>query len=204
MKLIIIRHGESIADIMNVIEGRADFELTKRGLFQASLMSEYVKKNYNVNRIYSSTLKRAKQTSEQLSSLITIPITYSKDLMEFDNGKLAGLSREVATILYPKKEGLQYDESMYEMESLKSFNIRAQKVLNEIIENTGIDETIVIVSHGGLINQMYHSFLHNDLANQTHYPTGDTGVHLWEIKNKQRTVVLSNYLGHISNESRTI
>jgi 2,3-bisphosphoglycerate-dependent phosphoglycerate mutase len=30
MRLLIIRHGESQADLLNVHEGRADFELTDR------------------------------------------------------------------------------------------------------------------------------------------------------------------------------
>ncbi|WP_241973191.1 histidine phosphatase family protein, partial [Bacillus cereus] len=31
MQILLIRHGESEADILNVHEGRADFELTKKG-----------------------------------------------------------------------------------------------------------------------------------------------------------------------------
>jgi 2,3-bisphosphoglycerate-dependent phosphoglycerate mutase len=48
MKIIVIRHGESIADVLNVIEGRADFELTVNGFKQAVKMSEYVNKNFIV------------------------------------------------------------------------------------------------------------------------------------------------------------
>ena len=61
MKLLIIRHGESQADILKVHEGRADFELTERGHRQAEAMSKYVRKNYQVKKIYHSTLKRAAQ-----------------------------------------------------------------------------------------------------------------------------------------------
>ena len=35
MKLLVIRHGESEADLLDVHEGRADFSLTERGLRQA-------------------------------------------------------------------------------------------------------------------------------------------------------------------------
>ena len=44
MRLLIIRHGESQADLLNVHEGRADFELTDRGHQQAQAMSKWVKK----------------------------------------------------------------------------------------------------------------------------------------------------------------
>ena len=62
MILLVIRHGESEADILNVHEGRADFELTEKGHKQAAAMAKYVAANYHVRRIYSSTLKRAAQT----------------------------------------------------------------------------------------------------------------------------------------------
>lgn len=66
MRLLIIRHGESEADILDVHEGRADFALTERGHRQADAMSEYVRQNYQLARIYHSTLRRAKQTAEHL------------------------------------------------------------------------------------------------------------------------------------------
>jgi len=43
MDLLVIRHGQSEADIIKVIEGRADFSLTELGLSQAELMAEWVK-----------------------------------------------------------------------------------------------------------------------------------------------------------------
>ena len=54
MTLLVIRHGESEADILNVHEGRADFDLTERGLKQVRAMAEYVSKNYSVSKIYCS------------------------------------------------------------------------------------------------------------------------------------------------------
>ena len=45
MKLLIIRHGESEGDILDVHEGRADFELTERGHSQAdawNLIMDYL------------------------------------------------------------------------------------------------------------------------------------------------------------------
>ena len=41
MILLVIRHGESEADILDVHEGRADFELTQKGHRQAAAMAKY-------------------------------------------------------------------------------------------------------------------------------------------------------------------
>lgn len=67
MTLLVIRHGESEADLLNVHEGRADFELTERGHAQAEAMAQFVSENYSVSKIYCSTLKRAYQTAIHLS-----------------------------------------------------------------------------------------------------------------------------------------
>ena len=74
MDLLIIRHGQSEADILNVIEGRADFNLTELGFRQAELMAEWVNDYIKIDKILSSTLKRARQTADKLSIKTTIPI----------------------------------------------------------------------------------------------------------------------------------
>ena len=64
MKLLVIRHGESEADIKKVCEGRADFELTDKGTQQARVLASWINENYRVSRIYTSPLSRAKATAQ--------------------------------------------------------------------------------------------------------------------------------------------
>ena len=83
MRILVIRHGESEADILDVHEGRADFELTERGHRQAEAMAHYVKEHYDISAIYCSTLKRAYQTAAHLSEATGIQLTPEEKLMEF-------------------------------------------------------------------------------------------------------------------------
>ena len=41
MELLIVKHGQSEADLLGVHEGRADFPLTKLGELQASAMAQH-------------------------------------------------------------------------------------------------------------------------------------------------------------------
>ena len=100
MRLLLIRHGESEADLLDVHEGRADFALTERGHRQAKAMAAYVAANYHIDRIYASTLTRAMQTARHLSDETGIPIQPEPDLMEFNNGLLAGLPHKEAYSYY--------------------------------------------------------------------------------------------------------
>lgn len=51
MQLIVIRHGQSEADVLHVHEGRADFALTQTGHAQAARLAEYLKEHYKIEKI---------------------------------------------------------------------------------------------------------------------------------------------------------
>lgn len=106
MKLLIIRNGQSEADIMNVHRGRADFALTALGHRQTGAMARRVASEYDVRRIYTGTLRRARQTAAHLETPDGLTATEDADLMEFNNGLLAGLGREEAAAKYPNVERL--------------------------------------------------------------------------------------------------
>ena len=159
MILLVIRHGESEADILDVHEGRADFELTQKGHRQAAAMAKYVAGNFQLIRIYSSTLKRAAQTAKHLSDETGTAVEYEPDLMEFNNGLLAGLSREEADRLYPPVENLPVDQAVYGQESKVAFRGRAVKVLQRVLSENGSESVIAIVTHGGMVNQLYGALL---------------------------------------------
>ncbi|MGE7625284.1 histidine phosphatase family protein [Viridibacillus sp. NPDC096237] len=199
MKLLIIRHGESEADILNVHEGRADFDLTEVGQQQAILLSEWIHSHYNLDKIYSSTLKRATQTALLLGNKQQVDIVYEEDLMEWNNGLIAGLSREAAEEKYPEIEGLAPHDAVYEQESVLDFRFRAEKILSKVISENPGDTTIAIVSHGGMINRLYQSFLKLPFDTNVIVHCGDTSLHEWIIKDNQRHIVFSNRLEHLNN-----
>ncbi|MGF9978952.1 histidine phosphatase family protein [Viridibacillus arvi] len=198
MRLLIIRHGESEADILNVHEGRADFELTEVGQQQVILLSEWVNNHYKLDKIYSSSLKRATQTALLLGNKQQIEIEYEEDLMEWNNGLIAGLSREEAEEKYPIVNGLAPHDAVYEQESILDFRYRAEKILSKIISENPDDATIAIVSHGGMINKLYQSFLKLPFDTNAIFHCGDTSLHEWTIKGNKRHIVFSNRLEHLN------
>ena len=196
MKLLVIRHGESEADLLDVHEGRADFELTERGHRQAEAMAEYVADNYDISKIYASTLTRAKQTAGHLSEKTGIPIVFDENLMEFNNGLLAGLPRAVVREKYPEIPDLPIDKAVYGQESQIEFRQRAENALSRVISESQADETVAIVSHGGMINQLYRSLFEMPVDCKFFFNTADTGVHVWSVSDTERRVVKANFDEH--------
>lgn len=196
MKLLVIRHGESEADLLDVFEGRADYPLTERGHKQAESMARFVKANYEISAIYSSSLKRAFQTSLHLSEATGIPITVEEKLMEFQNGLLAGLERKAAREKYPLVEPLPIHAAVYQQESLLEFRFRADFILSKIISQTAPEQTVAIITHGGMINQLYRAFLRLPVDSDISFQTWDTGIHVWDWDGKRRRVLMANATAH--------
>jgi len=57
-------------------------------------LAKYIGNHYPLDIILSSPLKRARRTAEVLKEAIGCDLVIAKDLMEFNNGVLAGLSRQ--------------------------------------------------------------------------------------------------------------
>ena len=197
MRIILIRHGESEADLLDVHEGRADFELTERGHRQAEAMAKYVTEHYSLTRLYASPLKRAAQTACHLSEKAGLPICFEPDLMEFNNGLLAGLSREEADLRYPEVKNLPIDQAVYGQESKVEFRNRAEKALNRVLAESGPDSVVAIVSHGGMINQLYGVLFHIPIGEKSFFCTEDTGIHVWEITQRGNYVLEANLHKHV-------
>lgn len=105
MKLLLIRHGQSQADILEVHEGRADFPLTDLGIEQVKKLASFVAAHFQIEAIIASPLQRAYQTAEIFSDQCRCEVAIEGDLMEYNNGVLAGMSRQEALIKYPLPEG---------------------------------------------------------------------------------------------------
>ena len=198
MDLLVIRHGQSEADILKVMEGRANFNLTELGHKQAEIMAKWVIENYTINKLYSSTLNRAKQTAEYISKLSGIEISYEDDLMEYNNGLIAGLKREEANAKYPDINKFPHTK-IYEQESYIEFRMRAETILSKIIHENGENDVIVIVSHGWMINMLFRSFMELSINSKHTIGNSDTGIHYWRIKKGDRQIIYSNKNEHIKN-----
>lgn len=196
MRLLIIRHGESEADLLDVREGRADFPLTERGHKQAKAMAEYIIENYKLSRIYCSTLSRARQTAQYISDKVSIPLMLDDKLMEFYDSLIAGLERDVVKEKYPLIPNLPIHKAVYEQELILEFRFRAEFILSKIISECSQTDTVVIGTHGGMINQLYRAFLCLPIESNIFFNTGDTGIHEWLTDTDSRRIIKSNDTSH--------
>ncbi|MBQ3115253.1 MAG: histidine phosphatase family protein [Clostridia bacterium] len=85
--LIVVRHGQSVANLTHSFAGHWDIDLTELGKKQAQLSADYVYKNHKIDGIYASDLKRAFNTAKVLSAKLGLTITPIKELREISAGE---------------------------------------------------------------------------------------------------------------------
>ena len=155
MKIYIVRHGQ---DDNTVRGGWSDTPLTALGVQQSILLADdllYNQYKYNIGKIYSSDLKRAKQTAEIISDKLHLSIEYIPDFREVNNGELAGIDNRLAEEKYPNLfwRKLGWNEHYPSGESPAEFYKRISSVWNKFVyENLNYNKNIILVTHSGVIN----------------------------------------------------
>ncbi|KYH29445.1 phosphoserine phosphatase 1 [Clostridium tepidiprofundi DSM 19306] len=203
LKILLVRHGESLADIEKCHEGRADFPLTEKGELQASLLAKYLKEKYKIDKIICSPLKRAYCTARKIGEEFNLDLIVNDDLMEMNNGLLAGLTFKEAEVKYPLPVG---GRKIYDPipggESIIEFRMRVEKFWNKFLDkNYKSDEKkcICIIAHGGTISMLNKAIFRLPVDTEIKFPTGDTGFHEWIIKDNERYIIKMNCQEHLCN-----
>jgi 2,3-bisphosphoglycerate-dependent phosphoglycerate mutase len=198
LELVVVRHGQSVADIENRHEGRADFSLTDLGREQAERLARWIARECPPTVIWSSPLKRAAEVAQLISEETGIAVKYHGGLMEWNNGVLAGMLKAEAEVKYARPAApRKLHERVPDGESEIEFRARAEAMFSEILHATDPDARVVIVSHGGMITMLYRAFLRLPVETDIWVATGDTGVHRWAIQDGRRIIRLANSTEHL-------
>lgn len=92
MKIYFCRHGETLWNKHNKLQGHLDSPLSEKGMLQAKQLGQRLVQ-YQPQLIISSDLGRAISTAELLNEFLNVPIEVSSLLRERCFGDLQGLSR---------------------------------------------------------------------------------------------------------------
>lgn len=158
MRLILVRHGESVGNFENRLQGQEDYPLTEQGRRQAVLTSHRLEA-LGASAVYTSHLLRARETAFAIGERLGIEPSILEDLSEYHFGEMSGMtyaevrerfgasmSANPAERTYPGEEGR---DNFFNRVTSTLWGIAAQHP----------DETVAVVSHGGPIALFCQSVL---------------------------------------------
>ena len=206
-RLILLRHGQSQWNLENRFTGWTDVSLTEKGIREAQLAGELMKKNnINIDIIFSSILKRANETAihalkqmdlEHLWENNNLIMTKNQSLNERDYGDLVGLNKKETADKYGYEQVHIWRRS-FEVpppggESLKDVVARVKPYYDEFIEpEVNNNKDIIIVAHGNSLRAiMIRIGLYRpEEISQIELPTGSP----FNINFKDKKVISFKYL----------
>lgn len=141
--IYVVRHGETDWNKFHKVMGRVDIPLNETGKDQARITSEKLK-DYKIDLIISSPLKRAKETANIINEIKNIEIKYDDRLKERDFGEFEGVDYNEGydPYLWDYYENKKYQRA----EQMQEFFERIYNLLNELDNN----KNILLVTHGGV------------------------------------------------------
>jgi broad specificity phosphatase PhoE len=147
-ELILVRHGETAWNVERIFRGRADVDLDEVGIKQAELLGTYLS-NWRLEAIYSSPLKRARDTANIIARYHKAAVHIAEGLVDFDYGKWQSLAEREVKKLYPDLLN-QWHNNPHNVrlpggESLEDVKRRAIEVVNGVLSRH--QGNVLLVSH---------------------------------------------------------
>lgn len=149
LKIYLIRHGETNFNKTDKDWGQNREEnLNDWGFLQSDRLAETLK-DIKIDKLFSSDLKRAMQTSERLSKAFNLKIIQDKRLQEYDPGEVDPSSDKW---IEKYKQMLESGMSKYDIRPFGGENIwdlikRVKSFLEDLEKENGV---IAIVTHSGV------------------------------------------------------
>ncbi|MBU0635454.1 histidine phosphatase family protein [Candidatus Micrarchaeota archaeon] len=174
MKLLLVRHGETIENQKGIMQGHLPGKLSTKGIEEAEKLAQKLK-NEKIAAIFSSDLTRAKETTQTIARFHPkTPVFFVTELREADAGSLTGKSgKNIDWVNRPK-----------ELESRESMRERARKIIQQALQQFP-HETVLFIGHNGISKALITIIQQEPATHMEKIPNIPTGtVSTFEIQKK--------------------
>lgn len=150
LTVILVRHGETDWNQERRVQGSgSDRQLTETGKQQAESIGSRLKQE-NIQAIYSSPLRRARDTAQAIARYHQLEVQIEPSLNEIYAGELEGVSlKKIGSFLselVARERGYESIHRQYGGESLIEVQQRAWSAIQRLVDKHR-DGAIVVVSH---------------------------------------------------------
>lgn len=161
----LVRHGEGEQNVLRILNSLSEgerFGLTDAGRAQVAATAKELA-DENVDVMYSSPIRRTRETSEIISIATGVEIRFDERLRETDFGVWSGRSADDFWKKYPDPMSRLDGHAEDGLEGFRAMRMRLAEFLREVlVEHAG--ERIVLVSHGDPLEQLHGILTEEDIV----------------------------------------
>ena len=162
--LVLVRHGETSANLDGVWHGSTDTPLTRRGHLQAARVAAYVAESYaGVRAVYSSDLQRALHTAEPIAQALGLEVALDPGLREYDLGSWEGKTYRELQEQHRLWDHMREDPHFAPHGGESPLGV-AERFTDSLrrIAVAHAAERVVVVGHGGALSLAFAALLSGD------------------------------------------
>ncbi len=199
MKLFLIRHGETPWTVAKRYQGTTDVPLSRKGIRQAKAIAQALGP-YRPSRLYTSTLRRARETARRMACELGLRPVADGRLNEINFGEWEGayyprLSNKAGAPFRKWREGKLGKPPGGE--SIRSLSRRVGQFFREILRSHP-EETVAVVSHGGPIKMFLFKALKAASCSIWSFRIDPASISLIEGNSNLLEIVWTNGTDHLS------
>ena len=200
MRLLLIRHGESIGNFENRLQGHEDYDLTELGLRQAELTGERLA-TMAVTALYTSPLLRAASTAERISRGTGLDPVVLPDVSEYRFGELSGKTYADLRQHFASTDvgaGVTAERQYPGEEGRDAFFSRVTAAATGLVQRHP-GETVAVVSHGGPIALLCQTVLGLPYQRPMPFSIANCSITTVEAENEARFETAGLVLLHLND-----
>jgi 2,3-bisphosphoglycerate-dependent phosphoglycerate mutase len=203
--LFLIRHGrsdQSSDDLLDTVRGpQWDPPLDDVGREQAERLAHRLVLMERPSAVYSSPLRRARETIAPFADAAGIEVTHNEDLMEAHIGRWENVSFEDILASDPELLGLvRSQRAIWHRapggEAVEVFRKRVHDAIESILERHAVGD-VFVVAHGGVINAYLGPLLR--VENEMFFLPENSSLNSVEVEGSRRRVRFLNDVLHLSD-----
>ncbi len=187
MKIIVIRHGETEENAKHILMGHKHGTLSKKGIAQAKKLALKLRKT-KIDAIFSSDLRRARDTTKEIARYHKAPVFYTKELREQNYGIFQGrlLQELIDAQKAAGKASLAFKPSGGE--GFVDVRNRVRKFVGRLGKKYE-KKTILISAHAGIVWSLLSIYSNVPLGKLVKMKPKNTGTLTIDIANKKLVVI---------------
>ena len=197
--ILLVRHGQSEANLSNTFAGHSGYSLTPLGREQAARTAAYIKDTYPVDAVFSSDLPRAFQTAEYTARAFDLPIVTDAHFREIFAGKWEGVQFDRLCEAYPEDFALwQQDIGNARCTGGESVMEVVDRVYHGILGLAGKGNCIVVATHATPLRSVLWKTAEDPDMNIQNVSWGNNcAISEFTLEDGKLTAVRVNYTGHL-------
>lgn len=155
MQLLLVRHALPLRSEPG--EG-SDPSLSSEGVAQAARLPEALAR-FPITRLVSSPQVRAIETGQPVAGSLGLPIEVDDRLAEYDRDLEHYIPIEQIAKENPEELQRLFDGHLPSSVDEDAFRARISAGIDDVVAAADHDDTVVVFSHGGVINVLLHTIL---------------------------------------------